>query len=134
MRTHLIYLVLAFALVLFATREGGPALATALLGLLPAVAAALTARAIAVAWPLGGREVSFARASAAAIVLLALLRGWERARAAPPHRKTVVAACAFGALLAFACFFNLGRPQGGTPASGARCSCTRATCGSTSRS
>ena len=55
--------------------------------------------------------MSFARASAAAIVLLALLRGWERARAAPPHRKTVVAACAFGALLAFACFFNLGRPQ-----------------------
>src|SRR6185503_11792284 len=51
------------------------------------------------------------RASAAAIVLLALVRGWERARAAPPHRKTVVAACAFGALLAFACFFNLGRPQ-----------------------
>jgi len=110
-RTHLIYLVLAFALVLFATREGGPARRTALLWLLPVAAAALTAWAIAAAWPLGGREVSFARASAAAIVLLALLRGWERARAAPPHRQTVVAACAFGALLAFACFFNMGRPQ-----------------------
>ena len=55
--------------------------------------------------------MSSARASAAAIVLLALLRGWDRVRAAPPHHKTILAACAFGALLAFACFYNLGRPQ-----------------------
>jgi len=110
-RTYLIYLVLAFALVLFVTRDGWPARRTALLWLVPVLAAALTARAIAAAWPVGGREVSFARASAAAIVLLALLRGWERARVAPPHRKTVVVACAFGALLAFASFFNMGRPQ-----------------------
>ena len=55
--------------------------------------------------------MSAARAAAAAIALLALLRGWDRAppRAAAP--KTVVAACATGALLAFACFYNLGRPQ-----------------------
>ena len=68
-------------------------------------------RAIAAAWPLGGRELSAARAAAAAITLLALLRGWDRVRRAPPHAKTVVAACATGALLAFACFYNLGRPQ-----------------------
>ena len=110
-RTGFLYLVLAFALVLFVTREGWPPGRAALLWLLPALAAALTVRAIAIAWPLGGREVSFARASAAAIVLLALLRGWERARAAPPHRRSVVVACGFGALLAFACFYNLGRPQ-----------------------
>ena len=110
-RTCFIYLVLAFALVLFATREGWPARRTALVWLLPAIAAALTARAIAAAWPLAGREVSFARASAAAIVLLALLRGWEGARRAPPDRRSVVAACGFGALLALACFYNLGRPQ-----------------------
>jgi len=110
-RTYLIYLVLAFALVLFATREGWRARWTALLWLAPVVAGVLTARAIFAAWPLGARELSFARASAAAIVLLALLRGWARVRAAPPHNKTIVAACAFGALLAFACFFNMGRPQ-----------------------
>src|SRR4029078_2731561 len=50
-------------------------------------------------------------ASAAAITLLALLRGWDRVRRAPPHAKTVIAACAAGAVLAFACFYNLGRPQ-----------------------
>jgi hypothetical protein len=110
-RTQLVYLVLAFAVALFATRAGWPARRTALLWLLPAVAAALAARAVAAAWPLGGREVSFARASAAAIVLLALVRGWDRARRAPPHAKSVVAACAFGAVLAFACFYNFGRPQ-----------------------
>ncbi len=71
------------ALVLFATREGWRARWTALLWLAPVVAASLTARAIAAAWPLGARELSFARASAAAIVLLALLRGWAtRARRA----------------------------------------------------
>jgi hypothetical protein len=111
-RTHFVYLILAFALVLFATREGGPPRWTLLLWLLPAIAAALTARAIAAAWPIGGREVSFARLSAAAIVLLALLRGWDRTRRAPPHHRSVVAACAFGAVVAFACFFNLGRLQG----------------------
>jgi len=110
-RTCLVYLVLAFALVLFVTREGWPAGRAALLWLLPAIAAALSARAIAAAWPLGGREISFARASAAAIVLLALLRGWDRVRAALPHRRSVAAACGFGALLAFACFYNFGRPQ-----------------------
>jgi hypothetical protein len=111
-RTHLVILLLAFGLVLFATRAGGSARRSALLWLLPAVAAALTLRAIAAAWPLGGREVSFARLAAAAIVLLALLRGWERTRRAPPDGKSVLVACGFGALLAFACFYNFGRAQG----------------------
>ena len=110
-RTDLVLLMAAFALLLFATREGGPARRTALLWLLPAAAALFAARAIAVAWPLGAREVSFARLAAAAIVLLALLRAWPLARRAPPHRRSVVAACGIGAVLAFACFYNLGRPQ-----------------------
>jgi hypothetical protein len=110
-RTDFIYLVLAFAVVLFATREGSSRARVALLWLLPAVAALTTLRGMVAAWPLAGREVSAARAAAASIVLLALLRGWDRVRRAPPHRRTVVAACATGALLAFACFYNLGRPQ-----------------------
>jgi hypothetical protein len=110
-RTDLLLLVAAVALVLFATREGGPARRTALLWLLPAAAALFAARAIAVTWPVGAREVSFARLSAAAIVLLALLRGWPLALRAPPHQKSVVPACGIGAVLAFACFYNLGRPQ-----------------------
>jgi len=110
-RAHFLYLVLAFGIVLFATRQGSRPGRVLLLWLLPAIAAALVVRALAASWPAGAREVSAARASAAAIALLALLRGWDRLRTEPPHRKTVVAACATGALLAFACFYNLGRPQ-----------------------
>jgi len=110
-RVHFLYLVLAFGIVLFATRQESRRGRVLLLWLLPAIAAALVVRALAVSWPVGPREVSAARASAAAITLLALLRGWDRLRAAPAHHKTVVAACATGALLAFACFYNLGRPQ-----------------------
>jgi len=110
-RTQLCYLVLAFGLLLFATREGSSRRRLALLWMAVVVAAVFAVAAIAAAWPLGARELSAARASAAAIVLLALLRGWDRAHRESPHRKTVVATCTFGAMLAFACFYNLGRPQ-----------------------
>jgi hypothetical protein len=110
-RTDFISLVIAFAVVLFATRAGSPRGRVALLWLLPAAAALLVLGAMAAAWPLAAREVSAARAAAAAIVLLALLRGWDRTRRAPPHRPTIVGACATGAVLAFACFYNLGHPQ-----------------------
>jgi hypothetical protein len=40
-----------------------------------------------------------------------LVRGWARARAAPRTARRSSPRAAFGALLAFACFFNLGRPQ-----------------------
>lgn len=110
-RTRLIYLVLAFGLVLFGTRQESSRRLVALLWVAPAVAALLVVGAMAAAWPLAAREVAAARACAAAIVLLALLRGWDRLRRAEPHRTTVLAACAFGAALAFACFYNLGRPQ-----------------------
>jgi hypothetical protein len=110
-RTRLVFLVLAFGLVLFATRRESSRGLVALLWLAPVAAAALAVAAIAAAWPLAAREVSATRACAAVIVLVALLRGWERARRAAPHQKTVLATCAFGAVLAFACFYNLGRPQ-----------------------
>jgi hypothetical protein len=110
-RTAFIYLVLAFAVLLFATRAGSPPRLVAALWLATAGAALFALRALADGWPLGGREVAAARAAAAAIALLAVARGWERARRAPPHRPTVVAACAAAAVLAFACFYNLGRPQ-----------------------
>jgi hypothetical protein len=110
-RARFLYLVLAFGVALFATRQGSTGRALALAWLLPVVAAVVLLRSIAIAWPLGARELSAARASAAAIVLLALLRGWERVRRAPAHHKTVVATCATGAALAFACFYNLGHPQ-----------------------
>jgi hypothetical protein len=110
-RVSFLYLVLAFGVALFATRRESRAGRVALAWLLPIAAAAALLSSMAAAWPLGARELSAARASAAAITLLGLLRGWDRVRRAPPHAKTVIAACATGALLAFACFYNLGRPQ-----------------------
>ena len=110
-RVGFLYLVLAFGVVLFATRRESRAGRVAVAWLLPAAAAIALLSSIAAAWPLGARELSAARACAAAITLLGLLRGWDRVRRAPPHTKTVIAACATGALLAFACFYNLGRPQ-----------------------
>ena len=45
-------------------------------------------------------------------MLLALLRGWERARRrAAASRARSSPPARLGALLAFACFYNLGRPQ-----------------------
>jgi len=110
-RAHFIYLVLAFGVALFATRRESTAGRVALLWALPAIATVLLLRAMAAAWPLGGPEVSAARAAAAAIVLLALARRWDGVRRTPAHDRTVIAACAAGAVLAFACFYNLGRPQ-----------------------
>jgi hypothetical protein len=110
-RMGFLTLVLAFGVVLFATRRESRAGRVALAWLLPAAAATALLSSIAAAWPLGARELSAARSAAAAITLLGLLRGWDRVRRAAPHTKTVVAACATGALLAFACFYNLGRPQ-----------------------
>ena len=110
-RADFVYLVLAFAVVLFATRGGLPRGRVAAAWLPPVAAALVLLGALAAAWPLGAREISAARASAAAIVLLAVLRGWDRIRRASPHRPTIVAAAATGAVLAFACFYNLGRPQ-----------------------
>lgn len=110
-RADFIYLVLAFAVVLFVTRAGQARGRVAAAWLLPVAAALALLGAMAAAWPLGAREISAARASAAAIVLLALFRGWEGLRRAAPHRPSIVAACATGAVLAFACFYNLGRPQ-----------------------
>ena len=126
-RTAMLYLLLAFALALYAPGVAGAAGQgrAALLGG-AAVAAALvwTVAAAIAAWPLGARELSFARAAAAAIVLLGLARlsgvGGARAgavdqpglRSAPSRRPALaLAACVIGAALAFASFFHFGRPQ-----------------------
>src|SRR6187455_344577 len=61
-------------------------------------------------WPLGAREISFARASAAAIALAALARAMTR-RGGIAHRTVVTGACAVAALLAVISFYNFGHPQ-----------------------
>jgi hypothetical protein len=110
-RTALLYLVLGIGLALYGTRAGSSWRRSVPLALLAAAALAGAAAAFAAAWPLGGQDVSFARAAAAALVLLALGRAATGGARFPARRSLVVATAALGAALAFACFYNLGRPQ-----------------------
>jgi hypothetical protein len=82
------------------------------LAVVPAVALAATAVAAARAWPVGAGEVSFVRAVAAALALLALGRGAVLRARFPARRSLTVVTTALAALLAFASFYNLGRAQG----------------------
>jgi hypothetical protein len=110
-RTNLLYLVLAFALLLAATHAGSGKLRLALLACAPIAAGVVVWLALAEAWPPAGRDVAAARAAAAAVALLALIRACDCWRRFPAKRVVVVGACAAAAALALACFYNLGRPQ-----------------------
>ena len=110
-RTALLYLVLAFLVLLAATGVGSGWLRVGLAACVPIAAGIFVWRAMADAWPLAGREVAFTRAAAAAIALAALIRACDCWRRFPAKRAVVVGACAAAGALAVACFFNLGRPQ-----------------------
>ena len=111
-RTRLLELVLAFSLWLFGCGAASSRRRVLLFGLAPAVALAATAAAVVRAWPVGPTEVSFVRAAAAALALVALGRGTAFAARFPARRSLTVIACALAALLAFASFYNLGHAQG----------------------
>jgi hypothetical protein len=111
LRSALVYLVLAFGLLLFATGARSSSRRLLLLWLLAGAVIVVVLAALADAWPPGGREVSFARAAAAAIALLALGRAAGWFARGPAHRPTVIGAAVVAAALAFACFYNLGQPQ-----------------------
>jgi len=110
-RTALLYLVLAFVVLLVATGADSSWLRVALAASVPIAAGVFVWRSMADAWPLAGREVALARAAAAAIALAALIRACDCWRRFPAKRAVVVGACAAAGALAVACFFNLGRPQ-----------------------
>ena len=110
-RTHLLYLVAAFGAFLFLTWATATRWHLLIAAILPSPAAWLALDAVDRAWPLAGREVSFIRAAAAAIALLAAVRGAVLIRRWPAHRWAINAALATSAVMAFASFYNLGRPQ-----------------------
>ena len=110
-RTALLYLVLAFGLLLAATGASSSWLRVSAAACAPVAAGIYAWSTAAAAWPLSGRDVAFARAAAAAIALLALIRGCACWRRFPARRAVVVGACAAAGALALACFYNLGRPQ-----------------------
>ncbi|MFZ5890984.1 MAG: hypothetical protein ACOY0T_08030 [Myxococcota bacterium] len=110
-RTCLLYLGAAFAVWLFATHASSATLVLALGAGLVLVAGGLAYDAADSAWPLANREVAYVRAISGAIALLAVLRRAIAAKRFPAHRHVVTAALATSAVLAFASFYNLGRPQ-----------------------
>jgi hypothetical protein len=110
-RTMLLYFAAAFAFFLFWTRAGLSTGRVLLPALLPVVAGFLALQTMDEAWPLASREVSFLRAIAAAIALLAVLRRFFPGKRFPANRTAVALAMATSAVMAFAAFYNVGRPQ-----------------------
>jgi hypothetical protein len=110
-RTCLLYLAAAFGLWLFSTHAGSKTLAVALGAGLTLVAGGIAYEAMDAAWPLASREVSYVRAIAGAIALLAVLRRAAASKRFPAQRQVVTVALATSAVMAFAAFYNLGRPQ-----------------------
>ncbi len=110
-RTNLLYLVAAFGAFLFLGHRAARLWHILIAASLPLLAAGLALHAIDNVWPLAAREVSFIRAAAAAIALLAAIRSVVLVRRWPAHRGAVTAALATSAVMAFAAFYNMGRPQ-----------------------
>jgi len=110
-RTCLLYLAFAFAVLLVSTRASSSRVVLGLGTLFVLAVAAVTFDAVNSAWPLGSREVSCVRATAGAIALLAVWRSSISTARFAAHRWVVTASLATSALLAFASFYNLGRPQ-----------------------
>jgi hypothetical protein len=110
-RSSLLYLVAAFAFFLLVTRARSPLWVVLGGGAVALVALGVAIDAISVGWPLVNREVAFVRAAAAAIALAASIRIGVTVRRWPPDRGVVTVALAVSAIMAFAAFYNLGRPQ-----------------------
>jgi hypothetical protein len=110
-RSSLLYLVAAFAFFLLVTRARSRFWVVLAGGAVALVALGLAVNAISIGWPLANREVAFVRAAAAGIALAAALRIGVSVRRWPPDRGVVTVALAVSAVMAFAAFYNLGRPQ-----------------------
>jgi hypothetical protein len=110
-RSSLLYLVAACGVLLLLTRSGSRRWWIGLVTLLPLAALAVVLEALSNGWPLGGREVAFVRAAAAAIALGAAIRVAVPGRRWPAQPGVVTGVLALSAVMAFAAFYNLGRPQ-----------------------
>ena len=110
-RSSLLNLIAAFVLFLILTTATSRRWQVALAALVPVAALAAVLDTISNGWPLGGREVAFVRATAAAIALGAAIRVALPGKRWPAHRWAVTAALAVSAAMAFSAFYNLGRPQ-----------------------
>lgn len=107
----IILFVLGFVLFLAACTRTMSQGRVLLLGLVPLVAGFLLWQTVQQYWPVSEREVALLRAACAAIAGAALLREAAFRRRFPAHPAAVLAALSVSAVLAFGCFYNLGRFQ-----------------------
>jgi hypothetical protein len=110
-RTGCLYLIAAFGLFLFLSNAMTTPGRLLLLTAFPLLAAGLVLLAVDDAWPPTAREVSFIRASAAGIALLAVMRSTVWRKRWPACRQTITISLATSAVIAFVAFYNLGRAQ-----------------------
>jgi hypothetical protein len=110
-RSGLVLFGLALVFLLFATYSKAPLSWVGLCVLLPILAGHELYRSLEAAWPVGAREVSFVRATTAAVASLALVREVLAPRRYPAHRWVVFSVLSLAAAGAFLAFFNLGNPQ-----------------------
>jgi hypothetical protein len=110
-RTMLLYFAGAFGVFLFFTSAASSTGRLLLMGLVPVVAGGLALQELDAGWPLASREVAFVRGVAAAIALLAVLRRVFPGKRQPAHSTVIAVALGTSAIMAFAAFYNLGRPQ-----------------------
>ncbi len=81
------------------------------LAVLPIAGGVMLLSAIRVGWPMEGRELALLRAVMAAVALAALLRERIVPNRYPAHRGAILGIVGVSAMLSFASFYNLGRPQ-----------------------
>jgi hypothetical protein len=81
------------------------------LAVLPVAGGFMLFDALRLAWPVDGREFSLLRACVSAAALAALVRERVFPERYPAHRGAVLGVVGVCALLSFASFYNLGRPQ-----------------------
>jgi hypothetical protein len=110
-RSMLLYFAAAFGVFLFMTSAASNSGRVLLGALLPIAAGVLALQAMDSAWPLTSREVAFVRGVAGAIALLAVIRRIVPGKRSPANRTVVALALGTSAIMAFAAFYNMGRPQ-----------------------
>lgn len=110
-RTHMLHFVVAMGLFLFGLRRKSGWAWKLIAALVPLGMGAATVMSLTASWPVGASEVSMARAIAAAVASIAVLREVIAPKRFPASKASVVFALALSGILAMGSFYNLGHLQ-----------------------
>lgn len=110
-RSYFVHLIAAMGLMLFASRRESRWWWKVLMVGLPALVAGLLVKSISDGWPVDAQDVSMARATAAAIAILAVAREVVAPKRFAASKAVVIPTLVFAGLLGVASFYNLGHLQ-----------------------